>query len=159
MGQNQQVRVYGSSGNLLSSFTNFDLGAPYQLKVGPVSVGGNYYVGTQDTRGGTGLREFNPAGATLRQFASGDFESVAVLPDNVLWGGGSFGLGGIHVFDLITGNHTATLAISTVVSMIYSHATDTVLLGQNNSLGILEWQTDGTFVRSFTADGFLGPAA
>ncbi len=155
VGQNQQVRVYRSDGTLLSSFTNADLGAPYELKVGPASVGGNYYVGTQDANGGTGLREFSPAGATLRQFASGDYESVAVLPDNVLWGGGSLSVSGIHAFDLISGNPTATLPISTVVTMSYSPVTDTVLLGQNSGSGIVEWQTDGTLLDSFSAAGFL----
>ena len=149
-----EVRTYDPDGNRIAarSFTNTILGAPIDVKVGPGAGGGNLYVGTR-----VDLREFAPDGTTLRQFDTGDYEGVAVLPGGVLWGGGG-GFAGIEVFDITTGANTATLAFDggqqDATSMTYSAATDTVLLADNNSGRLFERNTDGALVRVFDAPGF-----
>lgn len=159
-GQNKQVRVYDAAGNQLPpplSFSNLDLGSPIDLKVGP-GPAGNYYVGTQSN----GLREFTPVGVTARIFDTDTYSGVAVLPGNVLWGGGFNGSGNLlNVFDLVTGTQTGSITLDNgqtdVVSMFYSAATDTVLLADGNNSAIYERETDGTFLRSFTATGLGSP--
>ncbi len=155
---NGEVRVYNSAGELVPelSFFNDDLGAAIDLKVGP---SGNYYVGTQSTGGG--LLEFTPTGETVRVWAEGDYDGVAVLPGGVFWGGG-FGLpprGFINIFDLDTGVQSGTIPLDngqvTAVSMFYDPNTDTVLTVDIDSDKVYERDIDGNFIRSFEVpDGF-----
>ena len=147
-----QVRVYDSGGTQVSGFANDAVGLPIDLKV---AGDGNYYVGTQTN----GLVAFTPDGQSFGPLDDGDYEGVAALPGGVLWGGGGDETGRfIKTFDLATGTQSGTVPLDngqqSAVAMSYSAATNTVLATDAATGRVFERETDGTFVRSFAADGF-----
>ncbi|MEM6733225.1 MAG: hypothetical protein AAF658_16825, partial [Myxococcota bacterium] len=165
-----EVRVYTPDGDLVPelSFSSPALGAAIDLKVGP---SGNYFVGTQSSRGARGIVEFTPSGDAVRSFDnpdaanSADYDGVAVLPGGVLWGGG-FGLPPgdfIDVHDIESGGLSSRIAFdngqSSAVSMFYDRNTDTVLTVDIDADMVFERDLDGNFLRSFEVpDGVVGNA-
>lgn len=152
-----QVRVFSPEGVQLSSFVNSDIQAAGDLRVGP---SGDYYVGGV-LSSGFGVMEFTPNGTTGRTFDTDPFAtSLAALPGGVLWVSGGLAEDGISVFDISNGNDIGTINFDNgqfdARTMRYSQATETVLMLDGLS-GVFERQTDGHFVRSFTANGLERP--
>ncbi len=143
------VRVFDCDGTLVSSFTNPDLGAPVDIKVGP---SGNYFIGTQSA-----FIEVSPGGDTLRVFDTGDYESVVLLPGNIMWGGSGDAGGFLNTFDRVTGSMTGSIALDNgqigAESMFFSVSTNTVLIADSQTNQVFERNLDGTFVRVFSASG------
>src|SRR4051794_21835312 len=109
VGQNNEIRVYDSTGNRLRTLNigNPEGGEPIDLKVGP---DGDYYVGNQLL-----LREVSPAGVALRQFSIPDVAGVVALPNGVLWGGSGNQVakpGYLQPIDLATGGYLGTVPLN-----------------------------------------------
>ena len=146
----EEVRVFDSTGAIVSSFTNSDINSASEIAIGPA---GNYYVSTHFD-----VRQFTPDGQSGNVYVKGNYTSVAVLPGRtggVLWCGG-VQLSDVLIFDIESGSQLGSLPLDNgqqrATSMCYSPATHTVLLSASDAA--YERQVDGTFVRSFTTSGF-----
>jgi hypothetical protein len=143
-----RVYAFASDGESISNlgFGSTLLDHPIDLKVSP---SGNYIVATQND-----LREFSPQGLPLRQFRTGDVESMAILPNGKIWSGNSE-QPTIDVFDLESGSQIDSIPLDNgqagARSMTYSKVSNTVLITEQ--MRIVERETDGTFVREFVAPG------
>ncbi len=146
-----QVKVYGSDGSVLSSFTDNKIGAAIDVKAGSND---HIFVATQT---GYGVTEFTRSGTFVRSFGTDDYDGVAVLPGGILWAGGDGQPGRIDVFNIATGVKTGTLTLdngqTNAESMFYSATTNTVLSTDLSNGRIYERTTDGAFVRMFTGSG------
>jgi WD40 repeat protein len=151
--QGGQVRVYDSTGATVGGFANAALGAAADLKVAP---DGTYVVGTQNLFGGDGVRRFNADGSLNRQYFTGDYSSVAVVPQQGRFWAGGLGAA-IEVFDLATHAHVGTIPLASpsqrASTMYFSDATDTVLVGDSGGQAVYELDLSGALVRTFTASG------
>jgi hypothetical protein len=153
-----QVRRYGADGGEVSSFINVDLGDPLDVKVGP---NGNYFIGTQDFAGGNGLREFSPSGTTVRQFDPGDYEGVAIIGADVVWGGGGAATDFLNAFRISTGASLGSISFDqdqhSAGSMYFSRSSRSVLITDTNVDTVFERSADGTFIQSLSSPLLSSP--
>ncbi len=148
----REVRVYDSSGAHIGGFVRPDdaLGAAADLKVAP---DGTYLIGPQNQFGATGARQFDPQGAFVRQYGSGNVSGIAVVPGNKFWASG-LSSPTITIFDLVGGGQVGTIAVAgltAALSMSYSASTNTVLLPDTLSSTVLETDLTGTVLEEFHA--------
>jgi hypothetical protein len=115
------------------------------MKVGP---SGNFYAGTNNAS--LGVQERGPDGSFLRNLGGAAYQSIAILPGNVLWAGNA-ALAEIDVFDLVTGLQTRTIPLdhgqTGSLSMTYDRSTDSVLMTDVGS--VFERDAAGGFIRQF----------
>jgi hypothetical protein len=146
---NPEVRVYNPDGTRGGGFTNVSgqMGATGDLKVAP---NGDYLLATSGLTGG--VREFNPQGQFLRQFGSGTVISVALVPGNRLWTGGSDTT--VRFFDFDSAQQVGSFTASgqvTSTSMQYSAFTNTVLIVDHDrdAGGVFERDLTGNLLHQF----------
>jgi hypothetical protein len=145
-GQGSGVKEYDSAGNVVTSFNNNDIGDPIDLKASSSNL---LYAGNQQPGGAP---EVNLSGTTLRFVGTNNYDSIALLPNNVVWAGGDGYQGKIDVIDLTSGNVTSTITLdhgqNDAESMFYSASTNTVLTTSDNQ-GVFERDLNGNFIREF----------
>ncbi len=157
----REVRVYNPMGTHIGGFIRSDdaMAGSSDLKVAP---DGSYIIAQHDTLGAVGARQFRPDGTFVRQFASGNIQSVAVVPGNRVWiGGPGITETRIRIYDIDTGIQVGSVSMPGQVgrnSMSYSALTNTVLIVDVPSITVFESDLDGNFIRRFNAppDALLG---
>ena len=141
-----RIRIYDSAGNILTNFTDSNIGNPVDIKSDYVS---RLFV-PQDAP--TGIAKYTTAGMYNGTFGTSNFYSAAYLPGDVLWAGNSTGT--VTVFDATSGVQTGTVTLDNgqtrTDTMYYSLPTGTVLMtGSPGYNRVYERTTSGTFVREF----------
>jgi hypothetical protein len=162
-----EVRVYDRSGTKLMSrsFANRDLDNPADLDVAP---NGNYYVATQF---GRGVAEFSRNGEIIASFIDdipAHMGSVAVLPGGLAWGGASPNPSNpeqnfVSIYDPATHDQIGSVPLDhgqkSVSHLEYSRTTNTVLIADYLGNAIVERDTSGNYLRTFTASGYAKPTS
>jgi hypothetical protein len=157
-----EVRVYDRSGTQLASrsFANRDLGSPADIDVAP---NGNYYVATQFYRR---VAEFSFHGEFIATFSDHNLthmSGVAALPGNVVWGAATANPSTaeqnfINIYDSLTHDQIGSVPLDhgqkSAGYLYYSRTTNTILISDRLANAIVERDTSGNYIRSFTAPGF-----
>lgn len=159
-----QIRVYDKDGTWLTarSFANREIFFPLDMDV---ALDGHYLVGSQSSY----VLDFSPAGELLGTFEFSPtvyLSGVAALPGGVVWltaapivtyPEGSY----ISVNDQLThqqvGSFTLNHGQESASFLEYTPSTNTVLMADFEGDAIVERDTAGNYVRTFTADGFHLP--
>ncbi len=159
-----EVRVYDRSGAQLAarSFTNRALRNPADVDLAP---NGNYYVATQDS-----VKEFSPAGVQVGFFVNNQLShgmsGVAALPGGAVWGGTNPNPNTpeqnfISVYDPVAHGQIGSVPLDhgqrSANHLDYSRTTRTVLIADYVGNAIVERDTSGNYIRTFTAPTFARP--
>jgi hypothetical protein len=145
----REVRVYDSTGALVGGFDSTT--SPMLTNGGDIQImsNGDYIVGTS----ANGARVFTPQGTFVRQYGSGDYSSIAVLPGAKMWAGNPSMLT-MNVLDTDTGNQIASFGMNQQTRpsyMNYDSTTNTVLCidRDRDAGGVFERDLNGALLQQF----------